>query len=165
VLDPGHGRVKDGYFWAVARDDRPWGGKDPPAVAYAYAPGRGAIHGLKLLDNYTGLVQCDGYAAYKTIAAKALDGRITLAFCWSHLRRRFFDRAEGAAPIAREALERIAELYAIEKTNPGHERRRASSHAPGEKQTARHGVQLLARASTGPRLRRVRNLPTSSAMV
>jgi transposase len=56
VLDPGHGRVKDGYFWAVARDDRPWGRKDPPAVAYAYAPGRGAIHGLKLLDNYTGLV-------------------------------------------------------------------------------------------------------------
>ena len=54
VLDPGRGRVKEGYFWAVARDDRPWGGKDPPAIAFAYAPGRGAIHGLKLLDNYRG---------------------------------------------------------------------------------------------------------------
>ena len=91
VLDPGRGRVKEGYFWAVARDDRPWDGADPPAIAFAYAPGRGAIHGLKLLDNYAGVVQCDGYAAYKTIAAKAPDGRITLAFCWSHLRRRFFD--------------------------------------------------------------------------
>ena len=95
------------------------GGKDPPAVAFAYAPGRGAIHGLKLLDDYRGVVQCDGYAAYKTIAAKAPDGRITLAFCWSHLRRRFFDHAKGEAPIAREALERIAEFYAIEKTIRG----------------------------------------------
>jgi transposase len=35
VLDPGRGRVKGGYFWAVARDDRPWSGSDPPAIAYA----------------------------------------------------------------------------------------------------------------------------------
>jgi transposase len=111
VLDPGRGRVKEGYFWA--------GGTDPPAVAFTYAPGRGAIHGLKLLDDYRGVVQCDGYAAYKTIAAKAPDGRITLAFCWSHLRRRFFDHAKGEAPIAHEALGRIAELYAIEKTIRG----------------------------------------------
>ena len=54
-----------------------------------------------------------------TIAAKAPDGRITLAFCWSHLRRRFFDHAKGEAPIAREALEKIATLYAIEKTIRG----------------------------------------------
>jgi len=44
VLDPGRGRTKQGYFWAVARDDRPWGGTDPPAIAFSYAPGRGAIH-------------------------------------------------------------------------------------------------------------------------
>ena len=41
VLDPGQGRVREGYFWAVARDDRPWGGVDPPAVAFAYAPSQG----------------------------------------------------------------------------------------------------------------------------
>jgi transposase len=62
VLDPGRGRVKQGYFWAVARDDRPWGGTDPPASAFTYAPGRGAVHALKLLDGYRGVVQCDGYA-------------------------------------------------------------------------------------------------------
>ena len=61
VLDPGRGRTKQGYFWAVARDDRPWGGTDPPAIAYSYAPGRGAVHGLKLLDQYRGIVQCDGF--------------------------------------------------------------------------------------------------------
>jgi hypothetical protein len=39
VLDPGRGRTKTGQLWAYARDDRPWGGTDPPAVAYVYAPG------------------------------------------------------------------------------------------------------------------------------
>jgi len=120
VLDPGRGRTKKGFFWAVARDDRAWGGPDPPAVVYTYAPGRGAVHAIKLLDGYRGIVQCDGYAAYKTFANAAPDETITLAFCWAHLRRRFFDIAEaGHAPIASEALVRIAELYAIEKTIRG----------------------------------------------
>ena len=120
VLDPGRGRTKKGYFWAVARDDRPWGGTDPPAIAFSYAPGRGAIHGLKLLDGYRGIVQCDGYAAYKTIADKTPGEAITLAFCWAHLRRQFFDIAKGGdAPIASEALERIAAIYAVEKTIRG----------------------------------------------
>ena len=120
VLDPGRGRVKKGFFWAIARDDRPWGGTDPPAVAYTYAPGRGAVHALKLLDRYRGIVQCDGYAAYKSIASAASGEAIKLAFCWAHLRRRFFDLAkDGNAPIASEALERIAALYAIEKTIRG----------------------------------------------
>jgi transposase len=121
VLDPGRGRTKKGYFWAIARDDRPWGGTDPPAIAYTYAPGRGAVHALKLLATYRGIVQCDGYVAYKTIADAAYLGEaITLAFCWAHLRRKFFDIAKGgSAPIASEALERIAALYAIEKTIRG----------------------------------------------
>jgi transposase len=129
VLDPGRGRTKKGYFWAIARDDRPWGGTDPPAVAYSYAPGRGAVHALKLLEGYRGIVQCDGYAAYKTIASAAREEAITLAFCWAHMRRHFFDIAkDGNAPIASEALERIAALYAIEKTIRGRstEERRAA---------------------------------------
>ena len=81
VLDPGRGRTKQGYFWAVARDDRPWAGTDPPAIVFTYAPGRGAIYGLKLLDGYRGIVQCDGYEAYKSIAAKTPGDAITLAFC------------------------------------------------------------------------------------
>jgi transposase len=46
VLDPGRGKTKTGYLWAIARDDRPWGSSDPPAVAYAYAPGRGGVQAL-----------------------------------------------------------------------------------------------------------------------
>lgn len=112
VLDPGRGQVKKGFAWAIARDDRPWGGTDPPAVVFRYAPGRGREHAAALLAGYRGILQCDGYAAYKALAAK--EG-MTLAFCWSHARRAFYDLAKGgAAPIAEEALRRIAALYAIE---------------------------------------------------
>jgi transposase len=120
VLDSGRGQTKKGYFWAIARDDRPWSGSDPPAVAYTYAPGRGAVHALKLLEGYRGIVQCDGYAAYKAVASSACGATITLVFCWAHLRRQFFDIAkDGHAPVASEALERIAKLYTIEKTIRG----------------------------------------------
>jgi transposase len=113
VLDPGRGRTKTGYFWSMARDDRPFGGTDPPAVAYSYAPGRGAVHLHTLLKGYRGIVQCDGYAPYKQLP----DDAITLAFCWAHVRRGFFEIArKGNAPIATQALIRIAALYRIEAT-------------------------------------------------
>jgi hypothetical protein len=106
--------------WAVARDDRPWSGSDPPAGAYTYAPGRGAVHALELLEGYRGVVQCDGYAAYKAITGKAGGEAITLAFCWAHVRRQFYDIEKDAhAPVASEALGRIAKIYAIEKTIRG----------------------------------------------
>jgi transposase len=113
VLDPGRGRTKTGYFWAIARDDRAWAGSDPPAVVYTYAPGRGAEHAIALLEDFSGVLQTDGYSAYKTLAGR--NRQVTLAHCWSHLRRKFFDLAKGgSAPIATEALRRIGELYAIE---------------------------------------------------
>jgi len=116
VLDPGRGRTKTGYMWAIARDDRPWGGADPPAVAYSYAPGRGAQHAVKLLAGFSGVLQVDGYAAYSQLAAPSrAGGPVTLAYCWSHLRRRFYELYVGGnQPIATEALARIKLLYEIE---------------------------------------------------
>jgi transposase len=116
VLDPGRGRTKTGYFWTIARDDRPWGGKDPPAVVYTYAPGRGSKHALALLQDFSGILQSDGYQAYKTVAeARRGAGGIILVHCWAHCRRQFFDIAkQGPAPIADDALKRIAGLYEIE---------------------------------------------------
>jgi hypothetical protein len=67
VLDPGRGRTKTGYLWALARDDRRWGGADPPGVVYRYAPGRGAEHARAALDGFSGVLQVDGYGAYKTL--------------------------------------------------------------------------------------------------
>jgi transposase len=116
VLDPGRGRTKTGYFWALARDDRGSGGTDPPAVVYTYAPGRGTDHAIALLRDFSGILQTDGYSAYKALVQADRPRRaITLAHCWAHARRRFFELAKGgAAPIASEALRRIAGLYAIE---------------------------------------------------
>src|SRR5689334_1477533 len=116
VLDPGRGRTKKGYFWVLARDDRPWRGGAPPAVVYNYAPGRSGDHAAALLQGYTGVLQTDGYAAYRRLAdPKRTGGSATLAFCWAHWRRQWFDIAKSPpAPTATEALKRIAEIYAIE---------------------------------------------------
>jgi len=113
VLDPGRGRTKTGQFFAYARDERPWGGADPPGVAYLYAPDRRAEQPIRHLRGFVGVLQVDGYAGYKVLAER--NGAVSLAFCWSHARRRFYELAEtGPAPIAKEALARIAELYRIE---------------------------------------------------
>ena len=116
ILDPGRGKTKQGYFWVAARDDRAYGGADPPAVIYQYATGRAKCHADALLGGYRGIVQCDGYNAYKQLAGPAReDAPVTLAFCWSHVRRGFYDPAKsGTSPIATEALVRIATLYRIE---------------------------------------------------
>ncbi len=116
VLDPGRGETKTGYMWALARDDRPWGGTLPPAVAYTYAPGRGGVHAAKLLDGFSGVLQVDGYSAYDQLSrATRAGGPLTLAFCWSHVRRKFYELYVGGnQPIATQALARIKQLYAIE---------------------------------------------------
>ena len=92
------------------------GRHDPPAVAYTYAPGRGGEHAVKLLDGFSGVLQVDGYAGYNELARPArAGGPVTLAYCWSHLRRKFYEvYVGGNQPIATEALARIKQLYDIE---------------------------------------------------
>src|SRR5712675_614312 len=106
VLDPGRGRVKKGQLWAYARDERPWAGLDPPGVAYVYAPDRKHARPAEHLAGFRGTLQVDGYGAYADLAQR---GDVMLAFCWSHVRRQFYDiQAKTPAPIATEALIRIA---------------------------------------------------------
>lgn len=69
VLDPGRGRTKTGQLWAYARDDRPWGGSDPPAVAYLYAPDRKAERPIEHLAGFQGTLQMDGYGGYPAAVA------------------------------------------------------------------------------------------------
>ena len=124
VLDPGRGRTKTGQLFAYARDDRPWGGADPPGVAYVYAPDRKAERPLAHLAGFKGVLQVDGYGGYRLLAGR---GEVRLAFCWAHVRRRFYELASaGPAPIAAEALARLAALYRIEgelRGRPAEERR------------------------------------------
>jgi hypothetical protein len=122
VLDPGRRKTKTGDFWAIVSDDRAYGGVDPPIVMFHYAPGRGAVHARRFLEDYRGrFVQCDGCDAYdKLTKVDRPEGPWTLVHCWTHARRRFVKRLENdGSPIAEEALRQIAELYAIEKTVRG----------------------------------------------
>jgi transposase len=114
VLDPGRGKTKSGYFWAVAQDQSGWAGTEHRAVAYTYTPGRGADHATALLKGFAGVLQTDGYAVYKTLAAHRND--VVLAHCWAHSRRKFYDLAQsGNAPAAEHVLGLIAKLYGIER--------------------------------------------------
>ena len=109
VLDPGRGRTRTGQQWAYARDDKPWGGADPPAIASRYAPDRKAERPIGHLAGSKGVLQVDGCGGYAAIARR---GEVTLAFCWAHVGRRFYElAAAGNSPVATEILTRIAQLY------------------------------------------------------
>src|SRR3954468_21389424 len=118
VLAPGTGKTSTGYLWGLARDDSPWQGDLPPAVAYVYTEDR--VRAREVLADYTGVLQVDGWGGFKRLTGKqdALQGDaspVTLAFCWSHGRRQFFGIHQATqSPIAGEVLRRIAELYRIE---------------------------------------------------
>lgn len=116
VLDPGARKTKTGYFWALARDDRPWGGTAPPGVVFTYASGRGGQHAERILQGFGGILQVDGYAGYnRLIAADRIGPGIHLAYCWAHARRKLIEITRtGPAPIAEEGVALIRDLYAIE---------------------------------------------------
>jgi transposase len=114
VLDPGRHRTRTCQFWAHAMDDRPWGGPSPPAVAYVFADGRGADKIADQLAGFSGILQVDGYAAYKALA-RDHDGAIQLAFCLAHARRKFVEVYKTMqSPFAHEVIERLQAVYVIE---------------------------------------------------
>jgi transposase len=119
VLDPGRGRTRQGRLWVYVRNGRPAGDtKTPPAACYLYSPDRKGAHPQAHLKDFAGVLHADGFAGFNDIyRAREPDGapQVLEAACWAHVRRKFFDlAAAGPAPIAEEALRRIAELYAVE---------------------------------------------------
>lgn len=115
VLAPGRKRTKTGYFWALARDDRPWDGDDPPGVVFTNAPGRSGQYADKTLKGFSGILQLDGYAGCNRLLKRPVQD-VTLAYCWAHARRKLFDLTQSSeAPIAKESLSQIQALYCIEK--------------------------------------------------
>jgi len=113
VLAPGNGKTKTGRLWTYVRDDRPWGDQSPPAVWFAYTPDRKGEHTIAHLREFTGTLQADGYAGYEAVYK---GGRVNEAACMAHVRRPFFELYEAhKSAVAKETLERIAALYAIEE--------------------------------------------------
>jgi transposase len=112
VLAPGNGKTKTGRLWTYVRDDRPAGDQAAPAVWFAYSPDRGGQHPEQHLRTFRGALQADAYAGFNQLYK---DDRMQEVACWAHVRRKFYDLEQAhASPLAREALERIAALYAIE---------------------------------------------------
>lgn len=112
VLDPGRGRTKTGRLWVYTRDQRAWGGPEPPAAVYIFAPDRKAERPVSHLGDFRGILHVDGYAGFEKLTG---NGDVVLAACWAHTRRKFYEVAEATgSPIAAEALRRIGELYAVE---------------------------------------------------
>jgi transposase len=132
VLDPGRGRTKTGRLWVYARDDRPWQGQDPPAAVYLYSPDRKAERPATHLARFSGVLQVDGYPGFDRLCD---GGAISLAACWAHARRKFYDVQQATgSPVAALALRRIAELYAVETAIRG--------HAAAQRQSLRQSTSL-----------------------
>ena len=113
VLEPGNGKTKTGRLWVYVRDDRAAGSEAASAVWFAYSPDRKGEHPAGHLNNYQGILQADGYAGFNKLYEK---GDILEAACWAHVRRKFFDLQQAhGSPVAKDALERIGQMYGIEK--------------------------------------------------
>ena len=122
------GKTATGRAWVYVRDDRPFGGADPPAALFHYSRDRSGDHPVEHLRRFTGILQADAYASYNRLyAAGRSPGPVTEAACWSHSRRKFFELADIAAskgrgknappisPLALEAVKRIDVLFDIER--------------------------------------------------
>ena len=128
------GKAVKGRIWTYVRDDRPFGGRAPPAALYYASRDRRGEHPERHLDVFTGILQADAYSGYNGLYDPTrAPGRVTPALCWAHARRQFFELADIAAnarrgrqaaaisPIALAAVKRIDRLFDIERATNGHE--------------------------------------------
>ena len=106
-LSPGHGQTKLGYFWTALSP-----GGD---VVYHWETSRGADC-LKnvIAADFQGTLQCDAYVAYGSFVKKHKHN-ITLAGCWAHARRNFYEAREQAPQRCGWILRQIGHLYRIEE--------------------------------------------------
>ena len=120
------GKTRTGRLWTYVRDDRPFGGPDPPAALFFYSRDRSGIHPEQHLAGYAGLMQADAYAGFNRLYEQGRKpAPIVEAACWAHARRKYFDLARiMRAPIAVEAIARIDALFAIERQINGAPRER-----------------------------------------
>ncbi|MBP0496555.1 IS66 family transposase [Pararoseomonas indoligenes] len=133
VLDRALERARTGRLWAYLRDDRPFGGADPPAVLFHASPDRRGEHPRAHLTSFRGILQADGYAGFAGLYER---GGIIEAACWAHVRRKFFDVHQATrSPLAEEAIARIATFYAVEAELTG-QPPEARQHARAERLAA-----------------------------
>src|SRR3712207_2738560 len=110
-------RTRTGRLWAYVRDDRPFAGPAPSAVAFFYSADREGIHPERHLAGFAGILQADAYGGFNRLYdPKREPGPILEAACWAHARRKLYELAAASkAPIAAEAVRRIDELFKVER--------------------------------------------------
>src|SRR5437762_3910209 len=123
-----------GRLWTYVRDDRPFGGSDPPAAMFFYSRDRGGEHPNRHLAGYAGILQGDAYAGYGELYdGRRRPGPLTQAMCWAHGRRKLFELADIAkaaaarsqktqavwSPLAVEAVRRIDLIFEDERSSNG----------------------------------------------
>ena len=120
------GQTRTGRLWVYARDDRPFGGRDPPAAVFFYSRDRAGEHPERHLHGFAGILQADAYAGFNRLyEAGRKPGPISEAACWAHSRRKFFVLADvtakargklaAIAPLAFEAVKRIDAIFDVER--------------------------------------------------
>ena len=122
------GQTIKGHIWVYVHDERPFGGRAPPAAVYYASRDRRHEHPARHLQNFRGILQADAYSGYNELYDPSrAPGPITAALCWAHARRQFFELADIAAnarrrkgtaaisPVALEAVKRIDALFDIER--------------------------------------------------
>jgi len=158
-LDPGSGKTKKAYLWAYRSNDLQPG---PKIIVFDYQAGRGGRHAQQFLGDWQGPLLVDDYAGYKALFAAArahpepqrlIEPCVELA-CWAHARRKFFDLFQASqSPIAHEALNRIATLYAVEadgREMTADERQRLRAERSLPALVALHGWLHQIRLNTAP---------------
>jgi len=107
--------AKDKSFMWVRRGGPP----GQPVIQFDYAATRAASVPMRLLEDYKGFLQSDGYAGY--VAPGRRDGMVHVG-CLDHARRKFVDAVKAQHAIAGherglapQALLIIRKLYALEK--------------------------------------------------
>jgi transposase len=124
-------KTRTGRIWTYVRDDRPFGGTDPPAAVFFYSPDRAGIHPEQHLAGYSGILQADAYAGFNTLyKPERPGGPITEAPCWAHARRKLFELADIASkargktsavisPIAFAAVQKFDVVFTAERSVNG----------------------------------------------
>jgi len=88
------------------------GDDDHPYTVFDFTLNRGRDGPKYFLRDYNQVLLADAYGGYNGVVA---GNAITRAGCWAHLRRRFIDAEKVSPEIAREAIEMVSLLYAVEK--------------------------------------------------